>query len=151
MLDATDHMPQIIFVRCAVDVCEPCTGVARQADFVSWLASLLLGSLYPGAPFQRKYMALSLLNLLLQTQAASPQLTVLWHGEPLPDSNAAEQSPERQNIDSDTRLASVLLGTHYTSGLSKGLAMISCSPCSTSLCLLWGGAGVMCPACVACV
>ena len=40
-------------------------GVARQAAFLRWLSATLLGSIYPGAPFERKHMAMMLLNTLL--------------------------------------------------------------------------------------
>lgn len=40
-------------------------GLQQQAAFTSWLSRALLGSLYPGAPFERKFLAMLLLNTLL--------------------------------------------------------------------------------------
>ena len=40
-------------------------GMQRQASFLCWLSRTLQASLYPGAPFERKYFALIVLNQLL--------------------------------------------------------------------------------------
>ena len=40
-------------------------GLQQQAAFTRWLCRALLGSLYPGAPFERKFLAMLLLNTLL--------------------------------------------------------------------------------------
>lgn len=40
-------------------------GLQQQAAFTRWLSRALLGSLYPGAPFERKFLAMLLLNTLL--------------------------------------------------------------------------------------
>ncbi|DBB01023.1 TPA: hypothetical protein ACH3X1_000923 [Trebouxia sp. C0004] len=41
-------------------------GVRRQEAFMQWLSQMLLACLYPGAPYERKYMAILLLNTLLE-------------------------------------------------------------------------------------
>ena len=41
-------------------------GVQRQADFMQWLSQTVLASLYPGGPYERKYLAILLLNTLLE-------------------------------------------------------------------------------------
>ena len=41
-------------------------GVQRQADFMHWLSQTVLASLYPGGPYERKYLAMLLLNTLLE-------------------------------------------------------------------------------------
>ena len=38
-----------------------------MAAWTQWFTRLLLGSLYPGAPFERKFMAMLLLETLLTT------------------------------------------------------------------------------------
>ena len=38
-----------------------------MAAWTRWFTRLLLGSLYPGAPFERKFMAMLLLETLLAT------------------------------------------------------------------------------------
>ena len=47
----------------------PWTPAALQpvAAWTRWLTRLLLGSLYPGAPFERKFLAMLLLEALLST------------------------------------------------------------------------------------
>ena len=40
--------------------------VQRQADFMHWLSQTVLASLYPGGPYERKYLAMLLLNTLLE-------------------------------------------------------------------------------------
>ena len=49
-------------------MCYACvaTGVQRQEAFMQWLSQMLLACLYPGAPYERKYMAILLLNTLLE-------------------------------------------------------------------------------------
>ena len=82
------------------------------AAFVSWFRRLLMASLYPGAPFQRKYMALSMLQLLLQAQAQNAPAAVVF-GSPqrvrstllqAVDDNFIHESEQSQ------QLASILLG-----------------------------------------
>lgn len=87
-------------------------GILAQVRFVTWLQQMLLSSLYPGAPFQRKFMALSLLNILLQTQTSNPSTAVLWASEAhaaamLQKGVTADGSQDTQ---SQTNMASVLLG-----------------------------------------
>ena len=47
----------------------PCSHAALQpvATWTQWFTRLLLGSLYPCAPFERKFMAMLLLEALLTT------------------------------------------------------------------------------------
>ena len=46
--------------------CALAAGVYRQEAFMQWLSQTLLASLYPGAPYERKYLAMLLLNSLLE-------------------------------------------------------------------------------------
>ena len=39
----------------------------RCAEFTEWLVRLALASAYPGAPYERKYMALDVLNAVAET------------------------------------------------------------------------------------
>jgi len=41
--------------------------VREMESFLRWLSSFLLSSLYPSAPYERKIMALDLLNAMLET------------------------------------------------------------------------------------
>ena len=41
-------------------------GVQRQQDFMQWLTQTLMASLYPGAPYERKYLAVLLLDTVLE-------------------------------------------------------------------------------------
>lgn len=41
-------------------------GVQRQQDFMQWLTQTLVASLYPGAPYERKYLAVLLLDTVLE-------------------------------------------------------------------------------------
>ena len=41
-------------------------GLQRNEEFASWLAQLVVGALYPGSPFSRRFMALVTMRLMLQ-------------------------------------------------------------------------------------
>ena len=47
-----------------------CAELRQAAAFLRWLTRLLLGSLYPGAAFERKFLAMLLLNALVQAWSA---------------------------------------------------------------------------------
>ena len=47
-----------------------CAELRQAAAFLRWLTRLLLGSLYPGAAFERKFLAMLLLNALIQAWSA---------------------------------------------------------------------------------
>ena len=52
---------------CLILWCDVCAALRPVAAWTQWLTRLLLGSLYPGAPFERKFMAMLLLETLLAT------------------------------------------------------------------------------------
>ncbi len=49
------------------DVALILTALQPVAAWTQWFTRLLLGSLYPGAPFERKFLAMLLLEALLST------------------------------------------------------------------------------------
>ena len=58
-------------------------------EFVEWLIDLSLASTYPGAPYERKYMALDMLNAVAET----------WGVGTLDDEKAPETAPESDSED----------------------------------------------------
>jgi hypothetical protein len=72
-----------------------CPGLQRQQDFMQWLCRFLLGCMYPGAPYERKYLAMELLNMLLEawsprSAAAVDGGSVYVRPEPVTDVDAFE-------------------------------------------------------------
>lgn len=84
--------------------------LSKQVAFIWWLKDLLLASLYPGAPFQRKYMALSVLNLLLKTESDSPAAAAYWRSAHEDQGRDAGAGRCARALLFSTQLASVLLG-----------------------------------------
>ncbi|KAK9830510.1 hypothetical protein WJX72_012147 [[Myrmecia] bisecta] len=64
----------------ALENAEELKDLQRLVAFMQWLTRSLLGSLYPGAPFERKYLATLLLNTLLEVRGEAGILSPAHEG-----------------------------------------------------------------------
>lgn len=91
--------------------CTNIPGVQRQADFTQWLSQTVLASLYPGGPYERKYLAMLLLNTLLE----------VWN---TPDSRTKTYTPPSCPSGGSATLAcnagTLVIGDHWFQAFCNG-------------------------------
>ena len=115
------------------------SGVHRQQDFMQWLTQTLIASLYPGAPYERKYLAVLLLGTLLEVwnspDAGCKSFISLQGGEgSLPASNdgllVVGQHSFKAFCDGffEAKTTRLLLGEHHCISVCALCGGVRCKP-----------------------
>ena len=84
-------------------------GVQRQESLMQWLSQTLLASLYPGGPYERKYLAMLLLDTVLEVWNA-PDAGAKYYTRPASPSNNA----------ADGDVGTIVIGKHRFRAFCQG-------------------------------